>query len=105
MAFEFHKAYLDGRLILDDELFKELKPGLSSLTPEKSTQQIEQLLNAAKDFIPEQYWANTPIALKATAGLRLLGSSKSEEILEAVRTVFAQSGFMTNDHSVINNTF
>lgn len=37
LAFEFHKAYLDGRLVLDAELFKELKPGLSSLTPQSGT--------------------------------------------------------------------
>lgn len=100
LAFEFHKAYLDGRLVLDNELFKELKPGLSSLTPEKGAQQIKQLIAEAKQFIPEQYWTNTPIALKATAGLRMLGASKSEAILQAVRDVFAESGFLTNDHSV-----
>lgn len=100
LAFEFHKAYLDGRLVLDDELFKELKPGLSSLTPEQGAKQITDLLNEAKKFIPEQYLANTPLALKATAGLRLLGSVKSEAILEAVRDVFAKSGFSTSEHSV-----
>lgn len=100
LAFEFHKSYLDGRLVLDAELFKELKPGLSSLTPEKGAQQITELLAEAKKFIPEQYLASTPLALKATAGLRLLGASKSEAILEAVRDVFAKSGFSTNDNSV-----
>lgn len=35
LAFEFHKAYLDGRLVLDKELFRETKPGLSSQTPDK----------------------------------------------------------------------
>lgn len=100
LAFEFHKAYLDGRLMLDNELFRELKPGLSSLTPEKGAQQITQLLKEAKDFIPASYRSKTPLALKATAGLRLLGAAKSEEILEAVRAVFAQSGFLVNDHSV-----
>lgn len=33
LAFEFHRAYLDGRLVLDSELFKELKPGLSAQSP------------------------------------------------------------------------
>lgn len=100
LAFEFHKAYLDGRLVLDNELFKELKPGLSSLTPEKGAQQIKQLLDAAKEFIPESYWASTPLGLKATAGLRLLGAKGSEAILQAARDVFAESGFLTNEHSV-----
>lgn len=35
LAFEFHRGYLDGRLVLDDEIFKELKPGLSAQTPEE----------------------------------------------------------------------
>lgn len=100
LAFEFHKAYLDGRLVLDNELFKELKPGLSSLTPEKGADQIQQLLKEAKQFIPEKYWESTPISLKATAGLRILGATKSEEILQAVREVLADSKFLTNEHSV-----
>jgi ectonucleoside triphosphate diphosphohydrolase 5/6 len=100
LAYEFHKAYLDGRLVLDDELFKELKPGLSSLTPEKAAGQIQELLQAAKQFIPENFWKSSPIALKATAGLRLLGAEKSEDILTAVRAVFRDSGFLVNDHSV-----
>lgn len=100
LAFEFHKAYLDGRLVLENELFKELKPGLSSLTPEASSAQITELLKASKEFIPEQFWSSTPIALKATAGLRLLGEGKSEKILEAVRDVFAKSGYLVNEHSV-----
>lgn len=100
LAYEFHKAYLDGRLVLDNELFKELKPGLSSLSPEKGAAQITELLKEAKTFIPEKYLDSTPLALKATAGLRLLGAAKSEAILEAVREVFASSGFATNEHSV-----
>lgn len=100
LAFEFHKSYLDGRLVLDSELFKELKPGLSSLTPEKGAEQINQLLDEAKKFIPQAYWANTPLAFKATAGLRLLGASQSEDILNAIRELFEKSGFYVNEHSV-----
>lgn len=100
LAYEFHKGYLNGRLVLDAELFKELKPGLSSQTPEKGAAQISQLLEEAKKFIPEEHWANTPLALKATAGLRLLGASKSEDILNAIRESFTNSGFSVNDNSV-----
>jgi ectonucleoside triphosphate diphosphohydrolase 5/6 len=100
LAYEFHKSYLDGRLVLDAELFKELKPGLSSLTPEKGAKQIGELLDEAKKFIPERYWSSTPLALKATAGLRLLGASQSEDILNAIRELFTKSGFSINDHSV-----
>lgn len=30
LAFEFHYGYLDSRLVLDKELFVQVKPGLSS---------------------------------------------------------------------------
>lgn len=100
LAYEFHKSYLNGRLVLDNELFKQLKPGLSSLTPEKGAEQISELLAEAKKFIPEEFIASTPLALKATAGLRLLGASQSENILKAIRDVFASSGFLTNENSV-----
>lgn len=30
IAYEFHIGYLDGRLVLDKELFIQVKPGLSS---------------------------------------------------------------------------
>lgn len=53
LAFSFHKSYLDGQLILDKELFEEIKPGLSSYAkdPKKvittinsNTNQIHYLL-------------------------------------------------------------
>lgn len=100
LAWEFHKSYLNGRLVIDKELFKQLKPGLSSLTPEKGAEQIKELLAEAKQFIPEEFWPSTPLAFKATAGLRLLGASNSEDILNAIRDVFAISGFSTNENSV-----
>jgi ectonucleoside triphosphate diphosphohydrolase 5/6 len=100
LAFELHKGYLDGRLILDNELFRELKPGLSSLSPAKAVEQISQLLDEAKKFIPEEFWSQTPLALKATAGLRLLGAEQSEEILNAIKELFAKSGFSVTETSV-----
>lgn len=30
LAYEFHLGYLDNRLVLDKELFEQVKPGLSS---------------------------------------------------------------------------
>lgn len=87
-------------MLLDDELFHELKPGLSSLSPEKGAEQIRELLDEARKFIPDEHIKNTPLALKATAGLRLLGAAQSELILERIREVFAQSGFLVNQNSV-----
>ncbi|GLV35393.1 NTPase [Carabus blaptoides fortunei] len=102
LAFSFHKAYLDGRLVLDDELFVETKPGLSSFAknPEKSAQSINKLLEQAKQKIPKKYWSQTPLTLKATAGLRLLPAHQAEDLLDAVRALFEKSLFHTTPESV-----
>lgn len=102
LAFEFHKGYLDGRLVLDKELFEQSKPGLSSFAdnPEKGAEQINNLLLKAKNVIPADVWGKTPLVLKATAGLRILGADRAEGILNAVREVFRNSGFLVNEKSV-----
>uniref|UniRef100_A0A336M055 CSON009347 protein n=1 Tax=Culicoides sonorensis TaxID=179676 RepID=A0A336M055_CULSO len=102
LAFEFHLGYLDGRLVLDKELFKQLKPGLSSFATDhsKAVVQIESLLEEAKKFVPQSKWGITPIVLKATAGLRLLGPEEANNLLEIARKVLSESGFHTNEESV-----
>lgn len=102
LAFEFHSGYLDGRLVLDNELFKQLKPGLSSFVNDesKAVAQITELLGEAKKFVPKHFWSMTPIALKATAGLRLLGQEQAESLLAVVRKVLENSGFKTDPESV-----
>lgn len=42
------------------------------------------LLDLAKGRVPQQYWASTPLVLKATAGLRLLDSEKADALLDEV---------------------
>ncbi|KAJ3380803.1 Guanosine-diphosphatase [Entophlyctis sp. JEL0112] len=81
-----HKSL--GNLVLDDELFEQLKPGLSSYggDPIKAAKSLDPLLAKAKARVPVELWACTPIAVKATAGLRLLGVSESDAILKAIRT-------------------
>ncbi|XP_055595951.1 ectonucleoside triphosphate diphosphohydrolase 5 isoform X2 [Uranotaenia lowii] len=102
LAFEFHRGYLDGRLVLDYELFKHSKPGLSAFAdrPADGAATIEKLLQEAKAVIPEAKWKDTPLVLKATAGLRLLKPEQAEGLLQACRDLFKQSGFLVNDHSV-----
>ena len=48
---------------------------------------LVELLDAAKTFIPKEYWKTTPITLKATAGLRLLPKEEGDAILEVARKV------------------
>lgn len=102
LAYEFHLGYLDGRLILDRELFKEVKPGLSSFAdnPLAGADTITTLLNDAKQFIPKDLWPTSPVVLKATAGLRLLDANKAENILNTVRDTIKKSGFLVGDDAV-----
>ena len=95
LAFTFKKDFISNELVLQDELWKQVKPGLSSFAqdPVKAGESIQELLNAAKDRIPDRYWSQTPITLKATAGLRLLPKDQSEAIIAQVRTVLEKSGF------------
>jgi len=71
---------------LEDEIFKEIKPGLSAYPddPKMAADSLEPLLKLAMDEIPKELQDCTPIAVKATAGLRLLGEEKSNIILKAV---------------------
>lgn len=76
----------DNSLKLKNGIFHEVKPGLSSYvdTPQVGADSLKPLLEKAKQFIPEEAWPATPIALKATAGLRLLPKEKADAILAAV---------------------
>lgn len=70
------------------EVFKQTKPGLSSYAgkPTDAAQSLDVLLDEAVKVIPSALRSCTPVAVKATAGLRLLGASQSQEILDAVRS-------------------
>lgn len=102
IAYEFHKGYLDGRLVLDNELFIESKPGLSSFhdVPKDGAKSIDALLQKAKEFVPDGLWSSTPLVLKATAGLRLLLPVEAENLLNEVRETFLRSGFAVKDDAV-----
>lgn len=102
LAYEFHLGYMDGRLVLDNELFREVKPGLSSFAdnPTLGAEKIVDLMKEAKLFIPADMWHTSPIVLKATAGLRLLDTAKADNILNEVREVIKKSGFLVDDDAV-----
>lgn len=77
---------------LEDELFKqtEKKKGGSGLSSydsdaEGAAASLDVLLDAAMEEVPKDYRSCTPVAVKATAGLRKLGEEKSDKILKAVR--------------------
>jgi guanosine-diphosphatase len=68
------------------EVFKMTQPGLSSYNgqPSAAAESLDVLMNEAVRVVPESLRSCTPVAVKATAGLRLLGASQSVEILQAV---------------------
>ncbi|KAI8061683.1 nucleoside phosphatase GDA1/CD39 [Gongronella butleri] len=73
---------------LENEVFEMLKPGLSSYEddPEAAAHSLDKLLDIAVKNVPAEYHHCTPLAVKATAGLRLLGPDASDRILKQVRT-------------------
>lgn len=102
LAFTFFKSLTDKSLKLDDELWHEVKPGLSSYAdnPQEGAKSLIPLIDLAKGRIPQQHWATTPLVLKATAGLRLLPDDKAEALLQEVKNVLRMSGFHTTENSV-----
>lgn len=73
--------------ILINETFEMLKPGLSSFDTDSigAAKSLDPLLNIAMDVIPKHQRPCSPVAVKATAGLRMLGETKSQKILDAVK--------------------
>ncbi|KAF2083991.1 nucleoside phosphatase GDA1/CD39 [Saccharata proteae CBS 121410] len=77
---------------LEDEIFeqtakKEGGSGLSSYKAdaEGAAASLDPLLEVALKNVPDKLKSCTPIAVKATAGLRKLGTEMSNKILDAVR--------------------
>jgi guanosine-diphosphatase len=82
---------------LEDEVFKETPKaegtdakkgsGLSSYDgdAEGAAKSLDMLMDVALKSVPAEYQGCTPIAVKATAGLRKLGPEKSNNTLAAVR--------------------
>ncbi|ETN44984.1 uncharacterized protein HMPREF1541_09860 [Cyphellophora europaea CBS 101466] len=78
---------------LENEEFKmtEKKSGGSGLSSYgenalEAAVSLDPLMQVALDTVPDAYKSCTPVAVKATAGLRLLGHKLSTDILSAVRS-------------------
>ncbi|KAG8833354.1 Guanosine-diphosphatase [Serendipita sp. 399] len=69
------------------EVFKQTRPGLSSYArdAQKAAESLDPLMQEAERVVPRSLWKCTPVAVKATAGLRLLGTVESDAILGAVK--------------------
>ncbi|PRT56991.1 Guanosine-diphosphatase [Wickerhamiella sorbophila] len=84
-VYRFNNCQAMPRLM--GEEFKMIDGGLSSYAddPVAAAKSLDVLLKVALDSIPENQQGCSPIAVKATAGLRKLGDKKSEIILGAVK--------------------
>lgn len=84
--YKFHNCHASPTL--EYEVFKMTIPGLSSYAddPVAAAKSLDVLMEEAVKVVPKQLQGCTKVAVKATAGLRLLGSDVSEAILVAVRT-------------------
>lgn len=90
-AYRFNNC--GGAPELEEEFFKMTAKrqggaGLSAYkgNPEEAAKSLDVLMEYALESVPEEYRSCSPIALKATAGLRMIGSDAAQEILDAVRT-------------------
>lgn len=70
------------------EVFELTRPGLSHYPDDakSSAESLNPLLRLALQTVPARLHSVTPITLKATAGLRLLGPEKSNRIMQEVES-------------------
>ncbi|KAJ2310346.1 Guanosine-diphosphatase, partial [Coemansia sp. RSA 2704] len=78
--------YCKSQPELEGEVFEQIKPGLSSFKEDArgAAASLDSLMDVAMKHVPESLRGCTPVAVKATAGLRMLGSEQSSKILAAV---------------------
>ncbi|KAI8386933.1 nucleoside phosphatase GDA1/CD39 [Blakeslea trispora] len=87
-VYRFHQcSHKEAVKLEEEELFAQTIPGLSAYpdNPQAAAESLDVLLDNAVQIVPPSLQKKTPIQVKATAGLRLLGQEKSEAILRAVR--------------------
>lgn len=98
-----HVFRFDGNLDLvhigtEIELFVQKKPGLSAYAadPREAAESLVSLIDEAKQVVPAELRDQTPVRVGATAGLRALGTEKSEQILQAVRDLLREKSSFKN---------
>ena len=90
-VYRFNNCGPTPELEHEDLKMTEKKDGGSGLSSYKSdaegaAKSLDILMEEALQKVPDAYKSCSPIAVKATAGLRMLGEEMSQKILEAVRT-------------------
>ncbi|KAI9276028.1 nucleoside phosphatase GDA1/CD39 [Sporodiniella umbellata] len=104
-VYRFHQCNRQDPVRLEEEeLFAQTQPGLSAFAdaPHKAAESLDVLLKGALELVPASLQKKTPIAVKATAGLRLLGEGRSKNILEAVHSHLDKYPFPVIDVSMMD---
>ena len=68
LAFTYLENPVTGRLLLLEELWQEVQPGLSSFAdnPAAGAATIQTLIDEAKTIVPPHQRARTPVSLKVS---------------------------------------
>ena len=90
-VYRFNNCGPTPELEHEEFAMTEKRPGGAGLSSydtdaEGAAKSLDPLMKVAVDFVPKEYQSCSPIAVKATAGLRLLGEEKSARTLETVRS-------------------
>ncbi|OTF69481.1 hypothetical protein BLA29_009120, partial [Euroglyphus maynei] len=101
-AFTINNDIKQERILLEREDFFHTTPGLSSFNDNHTelTENLRPLIDKALDIVPTFLAKQTPIILKATAGLRLLTNNDANRILDHVQQQFRSLPFKIDDNSV-----
>ncbi|XP_049878932.1 nucleoside diphosphate phosphatase ENTPD5 isoform X2 [Pectinophora gossypiella] len=105
LAYKFRVPFtLFGSATLDlvDEYFEQSKPGLSSYAddPAKGAQTIVDLIKKAEFITPPEKRAQTPLIVRATAGLRLLPKEKAQQLIDSVSSAISKLGYNVDSNGV-----
>ncbi|XP_046963662.1 nucleoside diphosphate phosphatase ENTPD5 isoform X2 [Vanessa cardui] len=105
LAYRFRVPFtVFGNPTLDlvDEFWQETKPGLSSYVddPEKGADTIVHLVQQASHLVPAERRRDTPLIVRATAGLRLLSPQKAQMLIDEVSKAISKLGYLVDQNSV-----
>lgn len=94
-SFLINNGVKQQKIILHDESYFYIKPGLSSYAHNisQAATSLEPLLTQAFKHVPTSLMPQTPLILKATAGLRLLPDESANQILDTVEYRLKSSPF------------
>eukprot|EP00049_Salpingoeca_infusionum_P001362 m.47664 g.47664 ORF g.47664 m.47664 type:complete len:525 (+) comp10988_c0_seq1:257-1831(+) len=94
---------LDGWMELQTDIFKQVKPGLSSYAGDagRGAMSLLPLLDLAMTSVPSDRRHMTPINVKATAGLRLLDGNQADEILDETRKLLQTYPFLYDPEDAV----